>query len=67
MVPPEVRVDTGVRDGSSVSVFYDSMIAKLIVHAPDRQIAVNKTKTINCFAGCLLLIVDDSWRVWLMH
>jgi propionyl-CoA carboxylase alpha chain len=27
------RVDTGVYDGGEISMFYDSMIAKLIVHA----------------------------------
>ena len=38
--PPEsegrVRLDTGVREGDEVSVFYDPMIAKLIVHGADR-------------------------------
>jgi propionyl-CoA carboxylase alpha chain len=28
-----VRVDTGVQDGGEIPMFYDSMIAKLIVHA----------------------------------
>src|ERR1700726_4034471 len=28
---PGVRVDTGVRDGSEISLYYDSMIAKIIV------------------------------------
>ena len=33
------RVDTGVRAGDTGSPFYDPMIAKLIVHAPDRATA----------------------------
>jgi acetyl-CoA carboxylase biotin carboxylase subunit len=33
---PGLRVDTHLREGDSVSPHYDSMIAKLIVHAPDR-------------------------------
>ncbi|HAD24656.1 MAG TPA: hypothetical protein DCF61_02850, partial [Alphaproteobacteria bacterium] len=32
-----VRVDTGVRPGDAVSMFYDPMIAKLIVHGADRD------------------------------
>ncbi len=31
-----LRVDTGVQDGSSVSVHYDPMVAKVIAHAPTR-------------------------------
>jgi 3-methylcrotonyl-CoA carboxylase alpha subunit len=37
-----VRVDTGVRDGDTVTPYYDSMIAKLIVHAPDRDAAIGR-------------------------
>src|SRR5262249_36781903 len=32
-----VRVDTGVADGSEVSVFYDPMLAKVISYAPARR------------------------------
>jgi 3-methylcrotonyl-CoA carboxylase alpha subunit len=35
-----VRVETGVREGDVVTSYYDSMIAKLIVHAPDRDAAI---------------------------
>jgi urea carboxylase len=35
--PNDVRVDTWVERGSEVSPFYDPMIAKLIVHAADRN------------------------------
>ncbi|KAI8061501.1 carbamoyl-phosphate synthase L chain, ATP binding domain-containing protein [Gilbertella persicaria] len=35
-----VRFDTGVQDGSEITVFYDSMIAKIIVHAPTRSEAI---------------------------
>jgi propionyl-CoA carboxylase alpha chain len=35
-----VRVDTGVYDGGEIPMFYDSMIAKLIVHGRDRAQAI---------------------------
>jgi 3-methylcrotonyl-CoA carboxylase alpha subunit len=38
--PSGVRVDSGVEAGDSVSAFYDPMVAKLIVHAPDRASAL---------------------------
>ncbi len=34
---PGIRVDSGVRAGSEVSVHYDPMLAKLIVHAMTRE------------------------------
>jgi propionyl-CoA carboxylase alpha chain len=34
---PELRVDTGVYEGGEVSMYYDSMIAKLIAHGKDRE------------------------------
>ncbi|HYZ66294.1 MAG TPA: biotin carboxylase N-terminal domain-containing protein [Mycobacterium sp.] len=36
-VPGNVRLDTGIVDGSVVSVFYDPMIAKVISYAPNRR------------------------------
>jgi propionyl-CoA carboxylase alpha chain len=38
------RVDTGVYDGGEISMFYDSMIAKLIVHAKDRDSAIARMR-----------------------
>ncbi|HVE24413.1 MAG TPA: biotin carboxylase N-terminal domain-containing protein, partial [Sporichthya sp.] len=35
-----IRVDTHVQPGTAISPYYDSMIAKLIVHAPDRPAAI---------------------------
>ncbi len=35
-----VRVDTGVQDGGEIPMYYDSMIAKLIVHGKDRNEAI---------------------------
>ncbi len=35
-----VRVDSGVREGDTISPFYDSMVAKLIVHGDTREQAL---------------------------
>jgi propionyl-CoA carboxylase alpha chain len=39
-----VRVDTGVQDGGEIPMYYDSMIAKLIVHGKDRVEAIAKMR-----------------------
>ncbi|RLN88804.1 hypothetical protein BBJ28_00019536, partial [Nothophytophthora sp. Chile5] len=38
----DVRVDTGIVQGDDVSIFYDPMIAKLIVHGDNREAALDK-------------------------
>jgi 3-methylcrotonyl-CoA carboxylase alpha subunit len=40
-----VRIDTGVRQGDEVSVYYDPMIAKLVVWDEDRQRALQRLTT----------------------
>ncbi len=39
-----VRVDTGVYEGGEIPMYYDSMIAKLIVHGNDRDDAIAKMR-----------------------
>ncbi|OZA57054.1 MAG: acetyl/propionyl-CoA carboxylase subunit alpha [Acidovorax sp. 17-64-282] len=39
-----VRVDTGVYEGGEIPMYYDSMIAKLIVHGTDRNDAITKMR-----------------------
>jgi propionyl-CoA carboxylase alpha chain len=39
-----VRVDTGVAEGGEIPMYYDSMIAKLIVHGTDRLDAIAKMR-----------------------
>jgi len=46
----DVRLDTGFIEGDEIPVYYDSMIAKLIVHAPNREAAIQKmTQAIDSF------------------
>ena len=40
---PGIRVDTGVREGDAVTVDFDPMLAKLIVHAPKYKDGSRKT------------------------
>jgi 3-methylcrotonyl-CoA carboxylase alpha subunit len=43
--PPEfARVDTGVRQGDTVTPFYDPMIAKIIAWGEDRAVAVRRLR-----------------------
>ena len=39
---PGVRVDDGFEEGMDIPIYYDPMIAKLIVHAEDRNAAIAK-------------------------
>ena len=39
-----VRVDTGVAEGGEIPMYYDSMIAKLIVHGTDRADAIRRMR-----------------------
>ena len=51
-VPPSggVRVDTGVVEGGEIPMYYDSMIAKLIVHGQNRNDAIAKMReALNAF------------------
>ncbi|MBS0224275.1 MAG: acetyl/propionyl/methylcrotonyl-CoA carboxylase subunit alpha [Proteobacteria bacterium] len=57
-----VRVDTGVREGDTVTPFYDPMIAKVIVHDRDRSSALRrmaglmgKTEVVGVATNAMLL------------
>ncbi len=39
---PGVRVDSAVHEGATVQPYYDSLVAKVIAYAPDRDAAVRK-------------------------
>jgi acetyl-CoA carboxylase biotin carboxylase subunit len=39
---PGVRVDDGFEEGMEIPIFYDSMLSKLVVHAPTREEAIRR-------------------------
>ena len=41
-LPNDIRIDSGVEEGGEITAHYDPMIAKLIVHAPERTEAAAK-------------------------
>jgi 3-methylcrotonyl-CoA carboxylase alpha subunit len=41
-LPRDIRVDAGVEEGDEISAHYDPMIAKLIVHASNRELGATK-------------------------
>jgi propionyl-CoA carboxylase alpha chain len=43
--PGEVRVDTGVFEGGEISMYYDSMIAKLVTHGATRRDAIDRMRS----------------------
>ena len=47
---PHVRLDAGVVEGDTVSIFYDPMIGKLIVHDADRPRALQRLRA--ALAAC---------------
>lgn len=48
--PALARADSGVRSGDTISPFYDPMIAKVIVHGPNRDVALARLRA--ALAGC---------------
>jgi 3-methylcrotonyl-CoA carboxylase alpha subunit len=42
---PGIRVDSGFATGDEVTHFYDPLLAKLIVHAENREIAIQRMQT----------------------
>ncbi len=43
-VGPGIRVDDGYAEGLEVPIYYDPMLAKLVVHAPNRTEAIQRMK-----------------------
>lgn len=63
-----IRIETGVLSGSVVTPYFDSMIAKIIIHGKDRGDAINKTlKAINEFSLIGLKTTVPFCRTVLQH
>lgn len=64
---PGVRWDAGVETGSTVTLFYDSMIAKLIVWAEDRPQAIRRMARALSELVVVGVSTNQSFHVRLMH
>ncbi len=54
----EIRIDTGVSEKDTISVFYDPMIAKVICYADDRSTAISEIS--DCLGGASILGVKNN-------
>ncbi len=57
-VGPGVRVDAGVVEGSEVGLSYDPLLAKVIVHGPDRGAA--RARMVRALSELVVLGVDTT-------
>ncbi len=64
----DIRIETGVTHGSIVTPYFDSMIAKIIVHGKDRPDVIAKTlKALNEFSLIGLKTTAPFCRAVLQH
>lgn len=49
----DVRYETAIETSSSVSIYFDSMIAKVVVWAPTRALAIEKTVRVLAHTACV--------------
>lgn len=49
----DIRYETAIRTGSLVSIYFDSMIAKLVVWAPTRPLAIEKMQKVLAHTACI--------------
>lgn len=58
---PYPRYDMAITDGSTISVFYDPLIAKITVHAPTRQEAIDSMFQVLRRTICLGVVTNKSF------
>ncbi|GIK05622.1 hypothetical protein Aspvir_009735 [Aspergillus viridinutans] len=49
----DVRYETAIQTGSDVSIYFDSMIAKIVVWAPTRALAIEKMSQVMAHTACV--------------
>ncbi|PYH40466.1 uncharacterized protein BP01DRAFT_377830 [Aspergillus saccharolyticus JOP 1030-1] len=49
----DVRYETAIQTGAEVSIYFDSMIAKIVVWAPTRALAIEKMSRVLAQTGCV--------------
>ncbi|KAJ5235729.1 uncharacterized protein N7469_004897 [Penicillium citrinum] len=49
----DIRYETAIQTGSSVSIYFDSMIAKLVVWAPTRSLAIERMQKVLANTACV--------------
>ncbi|MBE2246299.1 MAG: acetyl-CoA carboxylase biotin carboxylase subunit [Candidatus Competibacteraceae bacterium] len=65
---PGIRIDDGFREGMQVPIYYDPMIAKMIIHAPTREEAIDRTlRAIDEYRIHGIKTTLDFCRFVLMH
>ncbi len=63
----DVRIDTGVAEGDDISVFYDPMIAKLIVWGEDRSEAIRRMQQALAHSGVIGCKTNLGFLQRLLH
>ncbi|KAE8373929.1 carboxyl transferase domain-containing protein [Aspergillus bertholletiae] len=49
----DIRYETAIHTGSEVSIYFDSMIAKIVVWAPTREMAIDKMTRVLANTACV--------------
>ncbi len=62
-----LRIETAINSGSDISVFYDPMIAKIIVHGEDREIGLRKMGYILDQMVCLGTVTNQNFLAQLVR
>jgi acetyl/propionyl-CoA carboxylase alpha subunit len=66
--PRDVRFETAIETGTRVSIFFDSMIAKIVVWAPTRDLAIKKMVRTLSETACIGLSTNQCFlQACLMH
>jgi len=58
---PGIRVDSGIEEGQTVGTSFDSLLAKVIVHAPTREIAIARMRFALDESVVLGMGTNQSW------